>query len=83
MKDQISALMDDELLLDEHDASHLEYLFTSIKAGGESAESWAIYHLIGDVIRNNPALSSGFQQRVMQQLDKEATVLHLMPNPGI
>jgi sigma-E factor negative regulatory protein RseA len=75
MKNKISALMDGELALDEHDAGHMEHLFTSIKAGRESAESWATYHLIGDVMRGNPAFSPGFQQRLMQKLEKEATVL--------
>ena len=41
MKEQISALMDDDLALKD-----AEYLMTALKAKGETAASWATYHLI-------------------------------------
>ena len=50
MKDQLSALIDGEFDLDG--ASHL---FSSIKKGGELKQSWAQYHLIGDVMRGESA----------------------------
>ena len=70
MKDQISALMDDELAPDNAD-----HLITSVKAGGECAECWATYHLIGDAMRGNPIFKADFHLRIMQTLDAEPTVL--------
>jgi sigma-E factor negative regulatory protein RseA len=70
MKDQISALMDDDLAVDTAD-----HLITSVKAGGESAECWATYHLIGDVMRGNPIFKVDFHSRLMQTLEAEPTVL--------
>lgn len=66
MKDQISALMDDELALDSS-----EHLFTAVKVGGELGECWATYHLIGDVMRGNSVFKADFQQRLMHKLDME------------
>lgn len=70
MKDQISALMDDEVTLYE-----AEYLYTALKADGESRECWMTYHLIGDVMRGSPVLSSDLRQRIMQELEKAPAVL--------
>ena len=70
MKDQISALMDDELI--PHSAEHV---FIAVKAGGEASECWATYHLIGDAMRGNPIYQSDFQQRLMQKLADEPTIL--------
>jgi sigma-E factor negative regulatory protein RseA len=70
MKDQISALMDDELASDA-----TEHLITSVKAGGESAECWATYHLIGDAMRGSPIFKAGFHLRLMRALDAEPTAL--------
>lgn len=70
MKDQISALVDDEISL--HDA---EYLYTALKAGGESRECWMTYHLIGDAMRESPIFKQDLRSRIMQQLDSEPAVL--------
>ncbi len=70
MKDQISAMMDDELAPDATD-----HLITSVKAGGECAECWATYHLIGDAMRGNPIFKADFHLRIMQTLEAEPTVL--------
>lgn len=70
MKDQISALMDDELAPDA-----TEHLITSVKAGGECAECWATYHLIGDAMRGNPIFKADFHLRMMQTLEAEPTAL--------
>jgi len=70
MKDQISALMDDELAPDA-----TEHLITSVKAGGESAECWAIYHLIGDTMRGSPIFKADFHLRLMRAIEAEPTVL--------
>lgn len=70
MKDQISALVDDEISL--HDA---EYLYTALKAEGESRECWMTYHLIGDAMRGSPIFKSDMRSRIMQQLDNAPAVL--------
>lgn len=70
MKDQISALVDDEISL--HDAN---YLYTALKAGGESRECWMTYHLIGDAMRESPVFKSDLRDRIMQQLESEAAIL--------
>jgi len=70
MKDQISALVDDEISL--HDA---EYLYTALKAEGESRECWMTYHLIGDAMRGSPIFNSDMRSRIMQQLDNAPAVL--------
>lgn len=70
MKDQISALMDDEVTL--HEA---EYLYTALKAEGESRECWMTYHLIGDAMRGSPIFKQDLRQRIMQELDDGPVVL--------
>jgi sigma-E factor negative regulatory protein RseA len=70
MKDQISALVDGELSLDNS-----EHLFTAVKAGGESAECWSVYHLIGDAMRGNPVFTAAFQQRIMDRIKDEVFIL--------
>ena len=70
MKEQISALMDDDLALKD-----AEYLMTALKAKGETAASWATYHLIGDVMRGNRALRPDMTSRVMQEIAKQPSVL--------
>jgi sigma-E factor negative regulatory protein RseA len=70
MKDQISALMDDEVTL--HEA---EYLYTALKAEGESRECWMTYHLIGDAMRGSPIFKQDLRQRIMQELDDAPVVL--------
>lgn len=70
MKDQISALVDDEIAL-----ADAEYLYTALKAGGESRESWAMYHLIGDAMRGSPVFKPDFRERLMQELEDEPVVL--------
>lgn len=70
MKDQISALVDDEISL--HDA---EYLYTALKAEGESRECWMTYHLIGDAMRGSPIFKSDMRSRIMQQINQEPAVL--------
>ena len=70
MKEQISALMDDDLVLED-----AEYLMTALKANGEVAKSWATYHLIGDVIRGNKVLRHDMTASIMQEIAKQPTVL--------
>lgn len=70
MKDQISALVDNEVLL--HDA---EYLYTALKSGGESRQCWATYHLIGDAMRESPVFSMDLYERIMRGVDAEPVLL--------
>ncbi len=70
MKDQLSALIDGEFDIDDS-----EHLITSAKAGGEMKHCWAHYHLIGDAMRGDAAMSHDFSGRVMAALDIEPTVL--------
>lgn len=75
MKDQISALIDNEF-----DADAAGHLFTALKGDGELAECWSTYHLIGDALRGEPPLRPDFRQRLMQQLEAEPTVLAPKPH---
>lgn len=70
MKEKISALMDGDLAL--RDA---EYLMTAIKAKGEAAEAWSTYHLIGDVLRDDPVMRSDLTNKIMQEVAKQPSVL--------
>ncbi|HSI95572.1 MAG TPA: sigma-E factor negative regulatory protein [Methylophilaceae bacterium] len=70
MKDQISALMDDEL-----DVESSEHLIEGMKKGSEFYECWSTYHLIGDAMRGHPEFTPGFHQRLMERIDTEPTVL--------
>lgn len=70
MSEQISALMDDEIAVE--DAAHL---IASMQSSKQSADVWSQYHLIGDVMRGNQMLSKDFKSNLMRQLDQEPTVL--------
>lgn len=70
MKEQISAWMDGEVSME-----NAQHLLASVKAGGQSAECWNTYHLIGDTMRGNPQHKPDLTQRIMQQIDLEPTVL--------
>lgn len=76
MKEQISALMDDDLALED-----AEYLMTALKPNGEAAKSWATYHLIGDVIRGNKVLRHDMTASIMQEIAKQPTAL--APKPSL
>lgn len=70
MNEQISALIDDEIAIE--DAAHLITLLQSSK---KAAEAWSQYHLIGDSMRRDNTLSPNFKQNLMQKIDLEPTVL--------
>jgi sigma-E factor negative regulatory protein RseA len=70
MKDQISALIDNE-----YDVDAADHLLTALKHDVHVTECWATYHLIGDAMRGELALRSDFSQRLQQQLNAEPTVL--------
>lgn len=75
MKNQLSALIDGELSIE--DAAHL---ITSAKTGGELKNCWAHYHLIGDALRGDVGrggvnMHHDFSNRVLTALEAEPTVL--------
>lgn len=70
MTEQISALLDDEIALED-----AEHLMAGMQVNGYAAEAWGQYHLIGDVMRGANALSPNFKQNLMAKIDLEPTVL--------
>jgi sigma-E factor negative regulatory protein RseA len=76
LKEQISALMDNDLALED-----AEFLMTALKANGEASKSWATYHLIGDVMRGNKVLRHDLTASIMQEIAKQPTVL--APKPSL
>lgn len=78
MKDQISALMDDEL-----DVESSGHVFEAMKSSGECYERWSTYHLIGDAMRGHVELGPDFHKRVMDRIDAEPTVLAPKRRPAL
>jgi sigma-E factor negative regulatory protein RseA len=70
MNEQLSALIDDEVSMDE--ATHL---MSALNSSAEVGETWAQYHLIGDVMRGSSTLRSSFKHDLMQKIEQEPTVL--------
>lgn len=70
MKDQVSALVDEELSLEDS-----EYLYTAIRSSETLSDSWTTYHLIGDCMRGSPIFKADLTDRIMQQLEQEPVVL--------
>ena len=70
MKEKVSALLDGAL---DEDAS--ARMFESLKRAGALRREWESYCLIGDVLRDEDALSADFTRNVMRCLDEEPTVL--------
>lgn len=70
MTEQISALLDDEIALED-----AEHLMANMQTHGHAGEVWSQYHLIGDVMRGANALSPNFKQDLMAKIDLEPTVL--------
>jgi sigma-E factor negative regulatory protein RseA len=84
MKDRISQLMDGELD-DRAAADAIQALSGESRAGdSEARDTWRMYHLISDAMRDTPVLSAGFAARVAEKLAAEPTVLspkRLKPQP--
>src|SRR6185295_1647381 len=77
MKEQISALMDGEL--EGHAA---DQAIEALRAGGEALETWRLYHLIGDGMRDTRLAGAGFTARFAERLAAEPTVLAPGRLPG-
>lgn len=70
MRHEISALMDGELFEDEADI-----LLGQIRRDPDIHSDWALYHLIGDVLRQPDSIHCDLTARVSERLRNEATVL--------
>lgn len=70
MSEQISALMDDEIAIED-----AEHLISSIHTSRQASQTWHQYHLIGDAMRGDVALGASFKQKLMQKIEQEPTVL--------
>lgn len=70
MKQEISALMDGELFEDEADS-----VLARIKNDSTVRKNWAVYHLIGDVLRQPDHIHSDLSARVLERMRDEPTVL--------
>lgn len=70
MKQEISALMDGELFEDE-----AEVLLDQLKRDSASDKDWAVYHLIGDVLRQPEHIHSDLCAGVRERMQDEPVVL--------
>jgi len=70
VKSKISALLDDELSPHEFDG-----IVAALRSDPEAVETWRIYNLVGDVMRDGSPLSKGFSERFAQRLAREPIVL--------
>ncbi|TAN80480.1 MAG: anti-sigma factor [Gallionella sp.] len=70
MKQEISALMDGELFEDE-----AEGLLDRIKREPGAHDDWAVYHLIGDVLRQPEHIHRDLGAGVRERMRDEPTVL--------
>lgn len=70
MKQQISSIIDADMHLD--DATPI---FDVMESSQQLRQTWAEYHLIGDVMRGEAVLSKNFTANVMQQLAQQPVVL--------
>ncbi len=77
MKEHISALMDGEL-----EGRAADEAIESLRGEGEALDSWRMYHLISDGLRDTRLLPAGFIGRVSQRLAEEPTVLAPGRLPG-
>lgn len=70
MKERISAFMDGET-----GAQEFEHALAAVREPGEALETWRMYHLISDAMRDTGLNSSGFAERVAARIAEEPTVL--------
>lgn len=69
MKNKISALMDGELFEDE-----AEVVFDELKRDSSAHRDWAVYHLIGDVLRQPEYIHRDVNTKVQELMRIEPTV---------
>ena len=54
----------------------------ALRVGGEALETWRLYHLVSDGMRDTRVLSAGFSSRLSARLAQEPTVLAPSRLPG-
>jgi sigma-E factor negative regulatory protein RseA len=72
--EKTSALMDGEL-----DARQTEAELARLKQDPEARAAWEMYHVIGDALRGDRAVSGNIARRVSERLAQEPTVLAPRP----
>lgn len=72
--EKISALMDGEL-----EGQEAQQLLARLKQDEELVQGWYAFHVIGDALRGERALSQEFSQRMTARLTGEPTVLAPRP----
>jgi|SRR5882724_341505 len=77
MKEQISALMDGEL-----EGRAADQAIDALRGEGEALETWRLYHVISDGMRDTRLLRAGFTARFSERLAAEPTVLAPGRLPG-
>ncbi|HYL88609.1 MAG TPA: sigma-E factor negative regulatory protein [Burkholderiales bacterium] len=77
MKEKISALMDGEL-----EGRAADEAIDALRSEGEALETWRLYHLLSDGMRDTRVLSAGFTSRFSARLAQEPTVLAPSRLPG-
>lgn len=70
MSEQISALIDDEIALED-----AENLLGMLSANKQAQDAWAHYQLIGDAMRGDGLLRHDFKKNLMQKIELEPTIL--------
>ncbi len=70
MKQEISTLMDGELFEDEALSCLAKF-----KSGSDAQKNWAVYHLIGDALRQPEHIPADVSAAVRARLEDEPTVL--------
>lgn len=70
MKQKISVLMDGELFEDE-----AEELLDQIRRDSEAHREWAVYHLIGDVLRQPEHIHCDLNAKVRERMEDEPIIL--------
>ncbi len=70
MKQEISVFMDGELFEDE-----AEDLLDSVRQRSDIHKDWAVYHLIGDVLRQPEHIHRDLSTRIRERMQDEPTVL--------
>ena len=77
MKETISALMDGEL-----EGRAADEAIDALGSESEALETWRLYHLVSDGMRDTRVLSAGFTSRLAARLAQEPTVLAPSRLPG-
>ncbi|MDX1374403.1 MAG: sigma-E factor negative regulatory protein [Burkholderiales bacterium] len=70
MKSRISTFVDGEL-----ESAESGVLIEALERDGEARETWRIYHLISDALRDTALRAEGFSARFAERLAVEPTVL--------